>query len=71
MDYLDLTVAEMHKALLAGQTTPAELTAEAIARAKKDECNCFEAVNYDKALAQAQALKKIDPDSVFSGILPP
>ena len=36
MNYLDLTIAEIHEALLKGEVTPLDLTKEAIKRAKEN-----------------------------------
>lgn len=53
MNYLDLSIAEIHEALIAKKVTPLELTQEAIARAKANQDNCFEAFAEEEALAFA------------------
>ena len=42
MHYLDMTIADIHQALLEGQVTPQELFDEAIKRAREDNNNAFE-----------------------------
>ena len=42
MSYLDLTIEEIHNALMKGDVTPIELAKEATKRAKADNCNSFE-----------------------------
>jgi aspartyl-tRNA(Asn)/glutamyl-tRNA(Gln) amidotransferase subunit A len=65
---LDLTVEQMHLALVEGLVTPRELTLEAITRAKADKCNCFEATNFDEALKEASAITEVKEDEIFKGI---
>ena len=42
MHYLDMTIADIHQALLEGQVTTQELFDEAIKRAREDNNNAFE-----------------------------
>lgn len=68
MSYLDLTIKEMHEALVNKKVTPLELTKEAIARAKSDNNNAFETILEDEALAIAKELKEPEVDNLFWGI---
>ena len=65
MSYLDLTIKEMHEALVNKKVTPLELTKEAIARAKNDNNNAFETILEDEALAIAKELKEPEVDNLF------
>ena len=38
MNYLDLSLKELHEALVAKKVTPLELTKEALKRAHEDKC---------------------------------
>ena len=68
MSYLDLTIVELHKALLAGKVTPLELAKEAIERAKKDTNNAFEYITEKEALEAVEALKDKDKNNLMWGI---
>lgn len=70
MSYLDLTIKEIHDALLRGDTTPLELTKEAINRAKANKDNAFEMIIEDDALKKAEELSKlpVPKDNYFFGI---
>ena len=50
MSYLDLTILDMHKALVEKKVTSLELVEEAIERLKNDKTNALEATNYEEAL---------------------
>lgn len=67
MSYLDLTIKEIHEALKEGKVTPVQLTEEAIERVKTDECNAFEALDFEGALKAAKELV-FDPNELLSGI---
>ena len=67
MSYLDLTIKEIHEALKEGKVTPVQLTEEAIERVKADECNAFEALDFEGALKAAKELV-FDPNELLSGI---
>ena len=60
MNYLDLTIEEIHKALLEGKTNPLELTKEAIKRAKENKDNAFEMLIEEDALKKELNVKKND-----------
>ena len=68
MSYLDLTIVEIHKALLEGKVTPLELAKEAIERAKKDTNNAFEYISDKEALEAIEALKDKDKNNLMWGI---
>lgn len=68
MNYLDLTIREMHQALVEGKVTPEELTLEALKRAKENQDNAFETIMEEQALADARALKEVEVDNPFWGI---
>ncbi len=68
MNYLDLSISEIHQAYLKGETTPLELTKEAIERAKKDNNNAFERICEQEALEFASDLKEVEADNVWWGI---
>lgn len=67
MSYLDLTVKEIHEALINKKVTPLELTKEALKRAKENNDNCFEYICEKEALEKATQLKE-PIDNLFWGI---
>lgn len=67
MSYLDLTISEIHQALLSKKVTPLELTKEAIQRAKEDSNNAFEIILEEKAIEKAESLGE-PQDNLFWGI---
>lgn len=68
MSYLDLTIKEMHEALVQKKVTPLELAKEALERAKKDTNNAFETILEKEALDIASKLVEPEVDNVFWGI---
>lgn len=68
MSYLDLSIGELHEALVAKKVTPLELAQEALARAKSDNNNAFELILEDEALAFASTLTEPEADNPFWGI---
>jgi aspartyl-tRNA(Asn)/glutamyl-tRNA(Gln) amidotransferase subunit A len=68
MGYLNLTVEEMHLALVEGMTTPTSLVQEAISLAKADKNNIFEAVDFENALKEATKIESVPEDKPFLGI---
>lgn len=58
MDYLDLSIEEIHQAILDGKVTPLDLTNAAIAKAKADNNNAFEYICEKEAL---EAVNNLDP----------
>ena len=59
MDYLRLSITEMHDALLKGEVTPLDLIKEAIRKAKEDSNNAFEYICEKEAL---EAVERLDPN---------
>ena len=68
MHYLDLTILEIHDALVAKKVTPKELVIEAIKRAKANNDQAFEMITEDVALNQLQTLGEPEVDNPFWGI---
>lgn len=70
MNYLDLTIKEIHEALVKKLVTPLELTKEAIKRAKASNENAFELIIEDDAIKKAEELGRheIPKDNYFYGI---
>ena len=70
MNYLDLTIKEIHEALLAKKVTPVELVKEAIKRAKENNDNAFELIIEEDAIKKAEELSKMEVplDNYFFGI---
>lgn len=68
MHYLDLTIKEIHNALVEGKVTVLELTKEALRRAKEDNNNCFEYICEKEAIEFAKTLTEIEIDNELYGI---
>ena len=68
MSYLDLTIVDIHKALLEGKVTPLELAKEAIQRAKIDTTNAFEYISEKEALKAVKNLETKDKNNLMWGI---
>ena len=70
MHVLDLTIREIHEALVNKEITVVELTKEALRRAKEDKCNSFETICEEEALERAQKLDEqgIDKENLLYGI---
>jgi len=68
MSYLDLSIKEIHEAILAGKVTPLELTKEAIARAKADTNNAFECICEKEALEAVEKLDESKKENPLWGI---
>jgi aspartyl-tRNA(Asn)/glutamyl-tRNA(Gln) amidotransferase subunit A len=68
MHFLDLTIHEMHLALVAKQVTPKELVLEALKRAKNNQDQAFEMITETTALAQVASLGEPEVDNPFWGI---
>lgn len=60
MSYLDLSIKDIHQALLDKKTTPLELTKEALLRAHTDTCNSFEYICENEALEFAKTLNDVE-----------
>ena len=59
MKYMNLSIVELHNAILKGEVTPSELVKEALELAKKDDCNSFEYICEKEALDK---VSKLDPN---------
>lgn len=68
MSYLDLTIKEMHEALIRKEVTPLELAKEAIKRAKEDCNNAFETILEEEAIRIASSLTEPEIDNILWGI---
>ena len=68
MSYLDLTITEIHQALLEGKVTPLELVKESLKRAKEDNNNAFEYVCEKEALEAVKNLDKSKKNNLLWGI---
>ena len=68
MSYLDKGMRELHELLVKKETTPLELTKEAIARAKEDSCNSFEKILEEEALEEAARLIEPEEENVLWGL---
>lgn len=68
MNYLDLSIIDIHAALLEGKITPLELVNEAIFRAKADGNNAFEYICEKEAIAQVQTLDPAKKNNLLWGI---
>ncbi|MFA5442990.1 MAG: amidase family protein [Bacilli bacterium] len=68
MEFLDLTIRELHNELLKKTVTPLDLVKEAILRAKADNNNAFEYIMEKEALDLAIKLKEPEADNIFWGI---
>lgn len=65
MSYLDLTILEIHQALIEKKVTPLELTKEALRRAKENRDNAFEYIMENEALEIVSKLKEPTNDPLW------
>lgn len=63
MNYLNLSIIELHEALVNKKITVLELVKEAIQAAKNDDNNAFEIICEKEALIKAEELNKLDVPS--------
>ena len=68
MNYLDLTIAEIHDLLVKKEVRPLELVQEAIKRARTNTDNAFELILEKEALAAAKKLRNPEPNNPLWGI---
>lgn len=68
MSYLDLTIAEIHQAILDGKVTPLQLVEESLKRAKNDTCNSFEYICEKEALERVKNLDESLKNNFLYGI---
>lgn len=68
MNYLDLSIKEIHEAIVNHKVTPLELVQEAIKRAKNDKNNAFEYICEKEALEEVKNLDEKKIDNLLYGI---
>ena len=68
MDYLDMSIAEIHSALVSKKVTPLELARLAIQKAKDNKENAFEYICEKEALEFASTLVEPEADNPLWGI---
>ena len=68
MKYLDLTIAEIHQALVDKKVTSLELVKECISRIKSDANNAYEATNFEVALESASKIDVVESNEILKGI---
>ena len=68
MSYLDLSISEIHQALVDKKVTVLDLVKESLERAKKDTNNAFEYICEKEALEEASKLTEIEEDNLLFGI---
>ncbi len=68
MEYLDLSIRQIHAALLQKKTTPLELAKLALKRAKESKDNAFELILEEQALEFASSLVEPEEDNLLWGI---
>ncbi len=68
MNYLSMSITELHNALLNGDISPVELTKLAIEKAKIDDNNAFEYISEKEALTAAINLDPNKKDNLLWGI---
>ena len=68
MDYRNLTLIELHNALVKGKINPLDLTKEVLKNAKADSNNAFEYISEKEALEAVALLDKKDKNNMMWGI---
>ena len=68
MDYRNLTLLQLHQALVKGEINPLELTKEVLKNAKADTNNAFEYISEKEALEAVNELKNKDKNNIMWGI---
>lgn len=68
MNYFDLSIEELHKAILKNEVTPKQLVIESIKLAKEDNNNAFEYISEKEALEQVEILDEKDKNNLLWGI---
>lgn len=70
MDYLTLTIQELHAKYVAGEVTPVEVVEQAIAKIEADDHNAIEAKMYDQARKMAKELTEtgVEKDNLLWGV---
>ena len=67
MDYRELTLLQLHEALLKGEINPLDLTKEVLRNAKQDNNNAFEYISEKEALEAVNKLKNKDKNNLMWG----
>ena len=68
MDYRNLTLLQLHQALVKGEINPLELTKEVLKNAKADTNNAFEYISEKEAVEALNELKNKDKNNIMWGI---
>lgn len=68
MGFMNLSISQIHEALLRGETTPLDLVKEAIKLAKEDDNNAFEYICEKEALESVQKLDSSKKNNLLYGI---
>lgn len=68
MNYLDLPLEELHRALCEKEVTPLDLTKEALKRCHENSDNAFEKICDEQALSFASSLTEPETDNPLWGI---
>ena len=68
MEYRNLTLLQLHEALLKGDINPLELTKQVLKDAKADDNNAFEYISEKEAFEAVDALKDKDKNNLMWGI---
>ena len=68
MDYLHLSLTELHLLLKEGKVTPKDLLDEAFRKIENDKNNAFEYVSKKEAYAELEELGEFEEDNVLWGI---
>ena len=68
MDYRNLTLLQLHQALVKGEIDPLKLTKEVLKNARADTNNAFEYISEKEALEAVNELKNKDNNNIMWGI---
>ncbi len=68
MDYLSLSLVDLHKALVNKEVTPLELTKQALKELHENKDNAVETFNDEEALNIASSLLEPEVDNLFWGV---
>ncbi len=68
MKYMNLSIKEIHNAIIKGEVTPIELVKEAIESCKKDDNNSFEYICEKEAFEKVSHLDPSKKDSLLYGV---
>jgi len=68
MNYLNLTIEELHQAIIDGKVTPKQLVEESLKLAKENNDNAFEYICEKEAIEAVNALDSTKINNIFYGI---